>query len=147
MLTTDTLLGQVNTSQTHLNNIQNSLNTPNLTLKNSHQKLLNTKLQESNDHLRKASEYLGAQTLPPTEIPPDAEPVGRFLGYITDGQNQLLEAKRKLQEMSAKGGQIAPSQMMLIQVNLAQAQQEIEFSSVLLSKVVDALKQTLSIQL
>jgi hypothetical protein len=36
---------------------------------------------------------------------------------------------------------------MLIQINLAQAQQEIEFSSILLSKVTDALKQTLSIQL
>ena len=143
----DTLIGQVNTTQTQINDIKDKLNTPNLQLKNSHQKLLNSKLTEANEHLQKASDYLGANDITPTQIPGDATPITKFLGYLTDGQNRLLLAKERLHNISAQGGTLQPSEMMLIQINLSQAQQEVEFSSVLLSKVTDALKQTLSIQL
>ena len=143
----DTLQGQISETTTKLNDIKDKLQTPNLNLKNSHQKLLNTKLTEANDHLQKATEYLGTNEITPTPIPEDAGPVTKFLGYLTDGQNRLNQAKEQLKQISAKKGQLQPAEMMLIQINLSQAQQEIEFSSVLLSKVTDALKQTLSIQL
>jgi hypothetical protein len=145
--TPESLLGQVNSTAIQMDDIRNRLNTPDLTLKNSHQKLLNSKLTEANEHLQKASEYLGAEEINPTQLPDDVTPVAKFLGYLTDGQNRLLAAKQQLSSISAKGGELHPSEMMLIQINLSQAQQEIEFSSVLLSKVTDALKQTLSIQL
>ena len=147
LATTESLLGQVDATALQMDEIRNKLNTPDLTLKNSHQKLLNSKLTEANEHLQKASEYLGGKEISPTSIPSDATPIAKFLGYLTDGQNRLLAAKHQLSDISAKGGELQPSEMMLIQINLSQAQQEIEFSSVLLSKVTDALKQTLSIQL
>lgn len=145
--TTESLLGQVNAASNQIGELRNRLNTPDLTLKNSHQKLLNSKLTEANDHLQKATEYLGAEDISPTQVAEDTTPVTKFLGYLTDGENRLLSAKQQLSSLSAKGGELQPSEMMLVQINIAQAQQEIEFSSLLLSKVTDALKQTLSIQL
>lgn len=145
--TTESLLGQVNATTTQINDIRNKLNTPDLTLKNSHQKLLNSKLNDANSHLQKASEYLGANDINPTQIADDTTPIAKFLGYLTDGQNRLIAAKQQLSYISSKGGELHPSEMMLIQINLSQAQQEIEFSSILLGKVTDALKQTLSMQL
>lgn len=145
--TADSILGQVNATSNQINELRNKLNTPDLTLKNSHQKLLNSKLSEANEHLQKATEYLGAEEVPPTEISEDTTPIAKFLGYLTDGENRLLATKQQLSSLSSKGGELHPSEMMLVQINLAQAQQEIEFSSLLLSKVTDALKQTLSIQL
>jgi hypothetical protein len=145
--TFDSVLNQINQTTNLQNDIREKLGTPNLTLKNSQQKLLNSKLSESINHLQNAAEYMGAPKITPTKTPSGSDPVAKFLGYLTDGQNQLLQTKKTLEDIQAKGGDMKPSQMMLVQVNLSQAQQEIEFSSVLLSKVVDALKQTLSIQL
>ena len=145
--TTESVLNQIDQTTNLQNEITNNLNTPNLQLKNSHEKLLDTKLTEANSHLDKASEHLGANVLPKTEVSEGTRPVAKFLGYLTDGQNQLVEAKKKLQDIQSQGGELKPSQLMLIQVNLAQAQQQIEFSSVLLSKAVDTLKQTINIQL
>jgi hypothetical protein len=145
--TFDSLIGQVSSSQTQLNSMRDKLNTPNLTLKNSHQKLLDSKLSEANNHLQRAAQYMGAEEIPESKIAEDATPIAKFLGYLTDGQNRLELTKQKLQGLSASGTTLQPGEMMLIQINLAQAQQEIEFSSVLLSKVTDALKQILTIQL
>lgn len=145
--TADSLLSQVNSTQNQINDIKDKLNTPNLNLKNSHQKLLNSKISEANDHLQKANEYLGTEEITPSQIPENATPITKFLSYLTDGQDRLLMAQQRLKEISSKKEQLQPSEMMLIQINLAQAQQEIEFSSVLLGRVTDALKQTLSIQL
>ena len=145
--TNQSLLDQINASSGHLDNIKKNLDTPQLTLKDSHQQLLDSKLSASNQHIQKASDYLGANKVSTTQLPDDTTPVAKFLGYVTDGENQLLEAKRKLKDIQSKGGELKPSEMMLVQINLSQAQQEIEFSSTLLSKVVDSLKQILSTQL
>lgn len=145
--TFDTLNGQILISNNQLSDIRNDLNTPNLKFKNSHERLLTTKLNDAFDHIQKASNYLGAPQIKQTEIPQDAQPVLKFLSFITDGQNQLLQAKQRLEELQGKGEEMKPGEMMLVQVNLAQAQQEIEFASLLLSKLVDALKQTITIQI
>ncbi len=145
--TIDSVLNQINQTVNLQNDIRDKLQTPNLTLKNSQQKLLNSKLSESVTHLENAAEYMGAPKAQVSKTPPGSDPVTKFLGYLTSGQNQLLATKQTLEDIQAKGGEMKASQMMLVQVNLAQAQQQIEFSSLLLGKVVDALKQTLSIQL
>jgi hypothetical protein len=143
----ESITGQMTISENQLNDIKDKLNTPNLSLKNSHQRLLTAKLDDSFEHLQKASNYLGADQVQAPEIPKDAEPIVKFLGYVTNGQNQLLAAKQRLEDIQSKGGELKPGEMLLVQINLSQAQQEIEFSSLLLSKVVDSIKQTISIQL
>lgn len=143
----NTLLAQVNGAHQTLSGIQDQLNTPNLKFKRQHQYLLKSKLNDANDHLASANARLGVPTQPSTDTPDSAGPVVKFLAYVTDGQNQLLAAKSQLEQLNEKGGQVSPSDMLLIQVKLSQAQQELEYSSTLLSKVVDFLKQMLSIQL
>ena len=144
--TPENLLTQVDSTNNIIGDIQGKLQTSKLKLKNSHQRLLDNKLSQSVNHLQKAADNLGAKkvNIPVSE---DDRPIAKFLGYLSGGQQQLIEAKKKLQEMQAQGKKLSPSEMLLVQVNLSQAQQQIEFSSVLLSKVVDALKQTLNIQL
>lgn len=145
--TNDSLLNQINQTHNFQNDVQEKLRTPNLSLKDSHQKLLNTKLSESFDHLQNAAEYAGANRIDLKKLPDGTDPITKFLGYVTSGENQLLETKKKLEDITAHGKELKAAEMLLVQTNLAQAQQGIEFSSVLLSKIVDALKQTLSIQL
>ncbi len=89
---------------------------------------------------------MGAEVPDPTKVPDTANPVERFLGYVSDGQNQLLAAKAQLQELG-QTGTANPADLMLVQIKLSQAQQELEYSSILLSKVVDIFKQMLNIQL
>lgn len=143
-----TLLAQASNAHDTLGEVQKNLNTPNLKLKKSQTDLLNTKLNNANKYLTTANQKLGAKAPPQTQIPKSANPVAKFVGLVSDGQNKLIEAQNQIKNLSAKPeGTLNPGDMLLIQVKLAQAQQEIEYSSVLLSKVVDSLKQILNIQI
>ena len=143
----DSLLGQTDNTANTINSLQNNLNTPNLKFKHSQQRLLDNKLTDAQSHINTASEKLGAPILPKTKVPAGSRPVVKFLSYVTDGQNQILAAKKQLQAIKAKGQALKPTDMLLVQVKLAQAQQELEYSSVLVSKVVDVIKQTINIQI
>ncbi len=145
--TFQSLLGQVQNTKDTLGEVEKNLKTPQLKLKKSQQQLLKNKLTDANSHLQTASEKLGANPPPDTLVDKNADPVARFLGMITDGQNKLQASKDQLEKLSKSGQPINPGDMLLIQVKLNQAQQEIDYSSILLSKVVDVLKQMLNIQL
>ncbi|NGX28794.1 MAG: hypothetical protein K940chlam1_00981 [Candidatus Anoxychlamydiales bacterium] len=145
--TFSTLLAQANTTQDTLGDVQKNLNTPNLKLKKSQTDLLNTKLNNANDYLTAANQKLGAKVPEQTQIPKSANPITKFVGLVTDGQNKLVEVQNQIKNLNAKPGYLQPGDMLLIQVKLAQAQQEIEYSSVLLSKTIDSLKQILNIQI
>ena len=71
----------------------------------------------------------------------------KFLSYINAGQDQFTAIQSKLQEMSSSGQQLNAGDMMLLQAKMGVAQQEIEYSSTLLSKVIDSIKQIMAIQL
>jgi hypothetical protein len=142
----ETLIAQVGTSQDSLANVRNQLNTKGLQFKRSQQHLLRNKLSDASTYLRAANSRLGAET-PPMQPQTGARPIERFINYVTDGENQLTAAQQKIAEMQSKGGELRPADFLLIQVKMGQAQQEIEFSSTLLAKVIDSIKQTLNIQL
>ncbi|MFA6118435.1 MAG: hypothetical protein WCT85_03000 [Parachlamydiales bacterium] len=144
--TYQSLLAQAASAQDSLGEIEKNLKTPNLKLKKSQSELLDSKLNSANDHLGSAIEKLGGNVPEKTQVPKTADPVTRFISLVTDGQNHLIEAKEQLQNLKTKGP-LEPTDMLLIQIKLAQAQQEIEYSSVLLSKVVDSLKQIINIQM
>lgn len=139
------LLNQVTTTQESLTNIQKQLKTPKLKFKRQHQYLIKNKLSDANDHLRAAESKLGIND-PNKKPPPGAGPLERFISLVSDGQNRLVQVKDSLKKMG-ESGQISPRDYMLIQIKLAAAQQEIEYTSVLLGKMVDTIKQTLNIQI
>jgi hypothetical protein len=149
-----TLSAQVATSQDRLVNVQNQLNkvkraqeqNPDVGLTRSQTHLIRNKLTDATDHLRAANAKMGAP-VPDAPTPPGSGPIGRFLGYILDGENQLKSAREQLSTMAKNGDQLNPADMMLVQIRLNQAEQEISYASLLLSKVVSNLSQLLSTQL
>jgi len=145
----DTLLSQVKSSQTMLGDMTNDLHTKNLKLKQSQKYLLRNKLKNANGYLKAANGKLGAP------IPEEKEEqegkgggiLGKFLNYISDGQNNLAAAQQQLLKLKDKGAALQPADFLAIQVKLAHAQQEIEYASIMLGKAVDNLKTLMNIQL
>lgn len=142
-----TLSEQAKIAQTSLGDLSNQLTTPNLKLKQSSRYILKNKLTDANAQLRSANMKMGAQEVEETEVPSGASPISRFLGYVTDGQNQLQSAVNQLGALKDKGESLSPADLLLIQIKLNKAQQEIEYSSVLLSKAIDDMKMLFNIQL
>lgn len=144
----DTLLGQINSTSSVLGDVQNQLHTKNLKLKPSHKYLLRSKLNHANENIQLAAKKAGIEIKNnPLATSTRQSPVTKFLNLISDGQNQLNQTQNLLQNMKLKGGSLAPGDLLLIQVKLAKAQQEIEYSSVLLSKAVDDIKTMFNVQL
>lgn len=145
--TLDTLVSQTKMAHTSLGDISAQLSTPNLKLKQSQKLLLRNKLTEANTHLRSASATMGAEVPKEKIVPPGAGPVQKFLGYVSDGQTMMDSAIQQLASLKDKQGTLTPGDFLLIQLKLNKAQQEIEYSSVLLSKVIDDMKTLMNIQL
>jgi hypothetical protein len=146
--TMQSLLSQAVQAQTTLGDISNSLNTPKLKLKQSQKYLLKNKLTSANAHLRSANAKLGIE--PPAaeaEPPSTTNPAHKFLSLVTDGQNQLEAAQAQLKHLSSSGTNVNPAELMLVQLKLNKAQQELEYSSIMLSNVVSDIKMLFGIQL
>lgn len=143
----ETITNQVTVAQSTLGDVNSYLSNPNLKLKQSSKYLLKNKLQDSNTHLRTAATRLGAEPATEEEISPGSGPISRFIGYVTNGQNLLHSAKQKLSEMKEKGDNLKPADFLLIQVQMNLAQQSLEYSSVVLSKAMDSVKQLMNVQL
>lgn len=137
---------QAKSAHDTLGTVADQLQTPNLKLKRSQTHLLKNKLQDANGYIRASSAKLGIET-PPMQTQSSASPIGRFLAYIGDGQDQLMSVSQRLKELSKTNGELRPGDMMFLQIKMGQAQQEIEYSSTLLSKVIDSLKTIMNTQL
>ncbi len=145
--TFETIQAQAKSAQLSLGDVSTQLNTPNLKLRQSSKYLLKNKLGSANTLIRSAGSKLGVPELPPKEVAPSAGPIQRFLALITDGQGQLEAAQSQLQALQSRGESLSPGDMLLVQIKLNKAQQEIEYSSLLLSKAVDDMKMMMNIQL
>jgi hypothetical protein len=143
--THDTLLNQARTVQDSLGTVQEQLNTPNLKLKRSQAHLLRNKLGDANNFIQAAASKMGLE--PPPMKSPHGGAMERFMSYVNHGQNTINEVQRHLQSIASSGQPMSAGDMMLAQVKLSQAQQEIEYSSTILGKLVDAMKQLFNIQL
>lgn len=151
--TQQSIFAQMDANQAELNKAtenftklnQALLKRPEIPFKEQHKKILDNKLSQSFNHIQKAAKYLNANiTSPAPSI--QSGPLGKFINYLSDGQNQLIQARNQLKKIQSQKGMIQPSQMLGIQVNLARAQQEITFSSMLLNQVISGLKQIFNIQ-
>jgi hypothetical protein len=141
------VVAQMNSTSSTLADIQNQLNTKNLQLKPSQKYLLRNKLTESNSLIRSAATKVGVDPGPLPQGASQQSPIAKFLSLVTDGQNQLQSATNSIKSLQAKGGQINSGELLMVQVKLAKAQQELEYTSTLLSKAVDDLKTLFNIQI
>lgn len=148
--TVDNLLSQVKHAHSTLGDISTQLNTPKLKLRSSDKYLLKNKLNNTSTNLRAVNAKLGEDTSDKNEeesSPKIQGPLGRFMSYLADGQAQLVSAQKKLQSLKAKGDSLSPADFLLIQIKLNKAQQELDFTSVLLSNAVSSFKMLMQVQL
>jgi hypothetical protein len=141
-----TLMNQSKGVQDSLGVVDQQLKTPNLKFKRPQALLLRNKLQDANEHTRSAAAKLGLETPPPPSLA-HGSPLDRFISYVNDSQNQMLAVQKKLNDISARGDTLNPADLLTIQVKMNLAQQEIEYSSTLLGKVISSLTQIMNIQL
>ena len=107
---------------------------------------MRNKLEGATDSLRAANAKMGADTAP--DFPKAAPgPMERFLNFVNDGESMLQSAQQKLKDMKTTGGQMSPADYLFIQIKMGQADQEIDYSSTLLSKVIYSLKTIMNTQL
>ncbi len=142
----DTLLAQAKTAQDSLGTVEKQLNDQNLKLKRSQSHLVRQKLGDANSYIRSAGSKLGLD-LPEGKMPPGLSGLSRFIAMVNDGQDQLVQVQERLKQLAATRDQINPGDMMLIQVKMGLAQQEIEYTSTLLSKVIQSITQIINVQL
>lgn len=140
------LIAQARSAQDTLGTVAEQLNQQNLKMKRSQAHLLRNKLTDANTHLRAATQKLGLEPAA-SQLPAGVSTLGRFLAYIGDGQDLLSQIQGKLQAMTSSDQPINPADMMLVQVKMNQAQQEIEYSATLTAKLVESMKTLLTIQL
>lgn len=145
--TMDSVEQQMNSTSSVLGDVQNQLGTKNLKLKPSQKYLLRNKLNEANSQIRAAAGKTGAELPPhPTGLS-RKNPIAKFLALVQDGQNSMHNAAAKIRELKASGKPLNAGELLLVQVKLNKAQQELEYSSVLLSKAVDDIKTLFNIQI
>lgn len=142
----DSILAQAKTARDSLGTVETQLKEPNLKLKRSQTHLIKNKLTDANEYIRAAAGKVGVNGAP-MKMPTGGTPLDRFLAYVNDGQDQLVQVQQKLKELSAKGQQLNAADMLAVTVKMNLAQQEIEYSSTLLGKVIDSIKQLINVQL
>ncbi|MCH9612002.1 MAG: hypothetical protein S4CHLAM102_04840 [Chlamydiia bacterium] len=138
---------QMNAASGSLGDLDKNLKTKNLKLKQSENYLLRNKLKSANGHIQSAAEKLGAEKTPQTKVSAKMSPIEKFLAMITDGQNQLAEATKKVAKISEKGTDMNPADLMVVQLKLQKAQQELDYSSIVLTKAIDNIKMLFQVQI
>ncbi len=142
----NSLLSQVNTAQDSLGTVHKQLGDQKLKLKRSQTHLVRQKLSDANEQIRSSGTKLGAN-MPEPQISPGTLGVGRFIAMVNYGQDQLVAVQQQLQELSARGEQLNPADMLAVQVKMNLAQQAIEYTSTLLGKVIQSITQIINTQL
>lgn len=142
----NSILAQSNQMQDSLGVVKDQLNNKNLKLKRSQNHLVKQKLGDANSHIRAAGSKLGLE-MAEGKIPPGVSALGRFIAMVNDGQDQLVQVQQQLQKMSASGVNINPADMLSVEVKIGLANQEIQYTSSLLGKVIQSFTQLLNTQL
>ncbi|MEM7174885.1 MAG: hypothetical protein AAF443_03010 [Chlamydiota bacterium] len=148
--TMDSILQQMSSTSSMVGDLQNQLynNKDKLKLKQTKKNsLFRGKITSSNQNIRTAAQKAGVDPGSPPNWSAKKSPVEKFLALLGDSQVQLQNTQKMVTELRDKNGMISPGNLLLIQTKLARAQQELEYSSVLLTKAVDDIKQMFNIQI
>jgi len=142
----DSLLSQAKTAQMTLGDMSTKFSRKNLKIKTQQRGLLKNKLQNANVLMGQVNEKLN---LPSVEDSPSTGGtiLERFLNLVSKGQSNLVAAQKQLMSLKDKGESLSPVDLLFIQTKLAHAQQELEFSSIILSKALEDIKTIMNINL
>ena len=141
------ILGQMSSASSVLGDLQNKMHQKNFNLRQSEKSLLRNKLTNANQSLRAVAKKVGVAGDAPVSSGNGKNPLNKFLNLLSDSQTQLFHAQSKIHELNSSGVSMNPGDLLLIQVKLAKAQQELEYSSILMSTAVSDIKTLFNIQL
>ena len=141
------LVAQADKVVKQIESIKTKLVTPELDLKPSTQTLLQNKLSHIDENLRVALSKAGLEYNPNSHLENKAvNPIERFLGFLTNGQQQLASLGNEVTQMHLNGQEITPANMLRIQMKVGYISQEIEFFSAVLNKALDSTKTIMNVQ-
>lgn len=130
-----------------IDEIKSKLETPNLKIKGSVQRILRNKLDHIDESLKTALDKAGIEVKPLEKIELSVNtPIERFLGMLTNGQEQLKTLGTEVQNYHLNGKDLSPATMLTVQIKVGQIQQEIELFSSLLNKALESVKTIMNIQ-
>lgn len=121
-------------------------NLPNAQIAPSYQALLKNRLIHIDDTLKIALSKAGLEHTSPVTPAGPANPIEKFLGYLSHGQYQLEHLSHAIAQVQGKGIEVTPADMLMIQVKVNQIQQELEFFTNILNKALESTKTLMNVQ-
>jgi len=150
--TADDIVQQSNSTVERIEGVKQTIASSELTLKPSVEGLLSKKLHHIDSNIKVALQKAGAKEADLKAAGNDEQlvdgvmnPVHRFLGLLTDGQNKL-ENLSTIVGSVGPGEQLSPSSMLAIQIKVARVQHEIELFTSLLNKALEGTKTIMNVQ-
>lgn len=141
------LVAQADQVVKQIETIKGKLATPELELKPATQTLLQNKLSHIDENLRVALSKAGLEYNPSSHLEnKTVNPVERFLGFLTNGQNQLASLGNEINTMHLTNKEISPANLLRIQMKVGYITQEIEFFTAVLNKALESTKTIMNVQ-
>jgi hypothetical protein len=146
--TMDRVHAQMNAVSGSLGDIKNKLNTKGLKLKNSEKYLVRKKLGNANEHIAGVTKKMGISSEDFTKkLNKSKNPIAKFLSMVSDGQQQMVEAGNTIKHLNSNGKKMQPGDLLLVQIKLNKAQQELNYTSVILGNATSMIKTLFNIQI
>lgn len=128
-----------------IDELKSRLDKPGLHLQQDSQNALKNKLEHVDNNLKVALDQAGVEYKSP-EVNKIENPIERFLGFLTDGQNKLSTLANDVNTMHLRRDQISPATMLQMQVKVGLIQQELEFFTSVLNKALESTKTIMNVQ-
>jgi hypothetical protein len=126
---------------------KDKLKSPDLDLKPSTQTVLQNKLLHIDENLRVALSKAGLEYAPSEHLANKRiNPIDRFLGFLTNGQQQLGALYTEVEKTHLSNKALSPANMLRIQMKVGYISQEIEFFTAVLNKALDSTKTIMNVQ-
>lgn len=146
--TMDKVQAQMNSVSGSLGDIKTHLNRKDLKLKKSEQYLVRKKLTSAGEHISGAAKKVGVNTDDfSTKLNKSRNPIAKFLSMVSDGQQQMVQAADTIKNLNADGKKMQPGDLLLVQIKLNKAQQELNYTSVILGNATSMIKTLFNIQI
>jgi hypothetical protein len=145
-LSPENIKAQANNVIAQLENVKTQLSQAQTEIKPSYQTLLRNRLSHIDDNLKIALNKAGVEyTPPPVSATGSANPLQRFLGFVTNSQHQLENLNGVIDQFNVTG-EITPANMLAIQMKMSYVQQQIELFTSLLNKALESTKTIMNVQ-
>lgn len=145
-LSPENLKSQAKDVIAQIENVKSQLSQAKTEIKPSYQTLMRNRLTHIDDNLKIALNKAGVEyTPPPVTNTSNANPVQKFLGFLTNSQHQLENLNVAIDQANLSG-EITPANMLAIQMKMGYIQQQIELFTSLLNKALESTKTIMNVQ-